>query len=454
MATAQFSAPGMEDQIALQNLERQRQYAQALRKQSMEPLPAGQMVGQHYVAPSWTQGLAKVLNAYQANNLENQADEKQIALGEAMHQRNANDMRGISEALRGTPSQSVMAPTNDTTEGGPNVTVPGKGQDMSRAMDLMMQSSNPSMNQMGQTLFTSQFMPKSPKWEKAERPDGKGGSTTGFVDVNSHDPWSTFQVGGTQSAKHEFVNGQAVNPYTTQPGLVIPKQAEAPNLGTNLVIPGANGEMVPNQPLIDARKAIGKASATNVNNNVSMAGPENAYNKHIGEGLAKESLSQVEAAKAAPEAIRVAQGIKSAIKNGAITGTGADVRLSMQKALETAGIIGEGKAATTQELMSGVSKLTLQGVRTSGLGAGNGFTDKDLAFLQSAISGSISDTPANLNRVADIAERVARVNHAKGSAILKRWSNEPSLKNITQDTTLDNLPATAQSKSAKFLGFE
>jgi len=221
MATAQFSAPGMDDQIALQNIERQRQYAQALRKQSLEPMPAGQMVGQHYVAPSWTQGLAKVLNAYQANNLENQADERQSALADTIHQRNANDMRGISEALRGTPSQSVMAPTNDAAEGGPNVTVPGKGPDMSRAMDLMMQSSNPSMNQMGQTLFTSQFMPKESKWEKTSIHNPDGSITHGYVDVNSKQPESTFRpLEGKEMPKLNIsdVGGklQGLNPYTME----------------------------------------------------------------------------------------------------------------------------------------------------------------------------------------------------------------------------------------------
>lgn len=58
--------------------------------------------------------------------------------------------------------------------------------------------------------------------------------------------------------KVEFVNGQAVDPYNIKPGTVIPKQQDfSPEA---LLVPGANGQMVPNMPLINARAQLAKAT--------------------------------------------------------------------------------------------------------------------------------------------------------------------------------------------------
>lgn len=190
-----------------------------------------------------------------------------------------------------------------------------------------------------------------------------------------------------------------------------------------------------------------KRSGAN-NTTVSIAGPENAYNKDIGTGLAKDSLDLVNAAKAAPEVVNNARMIKAALDRGAITGTGADTRLAVQKAAETMGIVQPGKAATTQELMAGLGKLTLSGIKTSGLGGGNGFTDKDREFLNAAISGTITDTPQNLRRVADLSERIATATHQKGSAVVSRWQNDPALKHVVQDTVIDPIsPAQTPGKT-------
>jgi hypothetical protein len=295
------------------------------------------------------------------------------------------------------------------------------------------------LQSMGGELMKREFTPREQKWEKASIHNPDGSITHGYADMNSKNPESTFRPLGTpEQLKGVAIDNQLINPITAAPmGNRVPKQA---NPYSDLVVPNPNGGVMPNQTLIDARKAIQKAGASNINNTVSGAAPENEYNKVVGKGLGESSLALINSAQAAPESIRSAQAIRNAIKNGAITGTGADFRQSIQKALETAGVLGEGKAANTQELISSLSKITLAGVKTSGLGAGNGFTDKDLKFLQDGISASFDSTPANLLRVADIAERVAIANHTKGNAVAKRWANDPALRNITQDVTIDAIP--------------
>jgi hypothetical protein len=195
----------------------------------------------------------------------------------------------------------------------------------------------------------------------------------------------------------------------------------------------------------------GKRAGAN-NTSVNVAAPENKFNQDIGAGLAKDALALVDVARTAPNAILTAQSIRSALDKGAITGTGADVRLGVQKALETAGLVGQGQAASTQELMASLSKITLNGIKTSGLGGGAGFTDKDKIFLESATSGTIADTPENLRRVANLTEKAARANHQKGAQVLGRWQKNPALAGFAQDISIDDLPKeqpTAQEPNGR-----
>lgn len=441
MATSNI---GNDLELAQIDYQRKQALADALRLQSQQPLQ-GQMIGNRYVAPSITQSLNKALQGYQAGQIGNQSLEDLRGARQAYDTRGQGEMQNFMSAMRGTPAstQAPLTPNDDEGNVNPNINVQAQAPDQAKALALALQSKNPMLQTIGATLLNREFTPKEPKWEKASIHNADGSIMHGYADMNSKTPEATFRpIGGSaEKVKGAVVNGQLVNPLTATPiGAPIPKQADAVNPAADLLVPDATGKLVPNAPLIEAKKAIQKSGASNINNTVSGAAPENEYNKVVGKGLGDASLALINSAQAAPEAIRSAQAIKGAIKNGAITGTGADIRQSVQKALETAGVLGEGKAATTQELISGLAKITLAGVKTSGLGAGNGFTDKDLKFLESGISASFDSTPQNLIRVADLAERVARANHAKGSAVAKRWSNDPALKNITQDVTIDSIP--------------
>lgn len=67
----------------LEDIERKRKYADLLRQQSLTPTE-GQMVSGHYVAPSWTQGLAKLFQGYTAGKTDTDANTRQKALADAL----------------------------------------------------------------------------------------------------------------------------------------------------------------------------------------------------------------------------------------------------------------------------------------------------------------------------------------------------------------------------------
>lgn len=91
---------------------------------------------------------------------------------------------------------------------------------------------------------------------KAENPFGK-------IDPKDYTPASVRKFAMTNNfadlvpvRKVEFVDGRAVDPFNTAPGTVIPPRAPVSNPVTDLLIPGPDGQLVPNRPLIAAKKEL------------------------------------------------------------------------------------------------------------------------------------------------------------------------------------------------------
>lgn len=103
---ANFFQPGFDEQTENQNIERQRKYAELLRQQS-EQSPQGSMVSGHYVAPSFTQGLAQMLKAYQGGKGMREADARQKALAEAVRGRQTEEMGQFAKLMGGAPAQAT-----------------------------------------------------------------------------------------------------------------------------------------------------------------------------------------------------------------------------------------------------------------------------------------------------------------------------------------------------------
>ena len=95
-------------QPEIQDISRQRKFAEQLRAQGAEDLK-GQMVSGHYVAPSWTQQLAKVLQSGLGGYMENKADTQEKDY-------NATKSRKFAEILSGNkPRQVPGQPIVNTT---------------------------------------------------------------------------------------------------------------------------------------------------------------------------------------------------------------------------------------------------------------------------------------------------------------------------------------------------
>lgn len=136
--------------------ERARKFAEALQQQSMEA-PQGQMAGRVFVAPSWSQYAAKLLQGYNARKGMETADTRTRKTQEEYGRRLSDTMGRAGEMLTGKPeSAAPYQADNPFGEdlGDLKTVTPAVAPDRRGAMGVLMQSGIPSLQQaaMGQML--------------------------------------------------------------------------------------------------------------------------------------------------------------------------------------------------------------------------------------------------------------------------------------------------------------
>ena len=139
------------------------------------------------------------------------------------------------------------------------------------------------------------------------------------------------------------------------------------------------------------------------------------------------------------------------------TGALANQKLELAKFGQAIGATGKNTdelVANTQMLMAGRAQATLDAVRASGLGAGQGFTDKDRQFLENARLGNITYSKKALQDQLEIEEKVAR-------GAVSSWNNrlDQIPKSAKEPIGLEKVtlpePQKRQPKGqVRFLGFE
>lgn len=96
------------------------------------------------------------------------------------------------------------------------------------------------------------------------------------------------------------------------------------------------------------------------------------------------------------------------------TGGAANIKLAIARALNVIGDTDTTSISNTEKLIQSTGQATLAAIKTSGLGTGQGFTDKDLKMLQGVAGGTIE-----LN--ADTLRAFATAQHNAATAIVNKW---------------------------------
>ena len=104
-----------------QDLARAQRMAQMLSSQQM---PEGQMVSGRFVAPSWTQQLAGLVNAGTGAYFANQAENKQLKLAEKLRQDQLMTQQGIMEAIDKGDTKKALSIASTRPEFGKDFIAP------------------------------------------------------------------------------------------------------------------------------------------------------------------------------------------------------------------------------------------------------------------------------------------------------------------------------------------
>jgi hypothetical protein len=170
------------------------------------------------------------------------------------------------------------------------------------------------------------------------------------------------------------------------------------------IVQGSYAADVPLPDAIVAQKLrIAKAGAPTVN-----VSTEKKYGERFGGLIAESDASKLAAAEGAPRAAATADRIMDILESGKVfTGTGANVRLQLAKALNLAGNTDEEKIANTEVLGAQLAETTLGAIKSSNLGAGQGFTNADREFLEKAKAGQITFEAESLKRLAKLSRQAA-----------------------------------------------
>lgn len=361
-----------------QRVTRQQQLANALMQNNQQP--QGQMVSGRFVAPSFFQNLQPVANMLTGAYLSNKADEKSLALAQQLRDRNKADVESYIGAMTPTTQTTEMAGPYGMSGAGQNVPMPTatqtQGPDLAKAFRIAYGSYDPALKAMALDMIKTQKLGPD---EALVRQNIFGG---GGTDVIMQGPPKVGQD-LKDAAREAKLDVNRIDSWSPQDWARV--------------------------RAVESTAALAKRPANIVN-------IPNFAEKTFAGGLAEDQVKKFSVlqsnAEKAPDVLNNVAESKKILKSGKFfSGSPANVQLEMAKMADAFGLGGadtKTKAANTQTLITNAAGSTLDSIAGSGLGAGQGFTDKDLKFLQEAKSFRIDMTDTNIKRILDLQERAAK----------------------------------------------
>ena len=363
----------------LQGIQRQQKLAEMLMNQ---PQPQEQMVSGRVAPINPLQAFLPALNTYQGMNLQKNAEADTKKLADLVRGERQNELKNISNLTFGSEDYNpAIRPDIQRDDMGnimPNVQEQvGSAPNIRKAYDVASMSQNPQANALASALYGQ--LTKQPDIKEV----AQGGSLVG-------------------------VKNGVVTPLYTNPA----KEEKPPVSYQEYLLAqrdGFKGSYNDYQTL-DANR---KRPVTNVTTNVSTG---KAYGSQFGDLIAKQDIDKYTIAETAPKILEQSNQIKTLIKNGALTGTGSDFVLSAAKVFNVVGVDNAETIKNTELLVSNLGQNVLNNIKTSGLGTGQGFTDKDRVFLERVVGGQTKLDKTTLLELANLQERAAR-------ASVNKWND-------------------------------
>jgi hypothetical protein len=330
-------------------------------------------------------------------NLQKNAESEQKKLADLIRADQQNEIKNINALTFGsedykpaTNSDSMDADGNAISNVIPQV---GTAPNLRGAYERASLSQDPRANAMASALYGQ--LTKQPDIKEV----AQGGSLVGIK------------------------NGVATPLYENKKADEIPDNVRGAAL--RLGLPMIPTSWTPEQRnLINEIIRQDKIDGRSVSTNTTTVNTGKAYGQEFGNLIAKNDVDNYTIAQTAPKILEQSNQIKSLINKGAVTGTGSDFILSAAKVFNVVGANNAKTIKNTELLVSSLGQNVLNNIKTSGLGAGQGFTDKDKIFLERVVGGQIALNKTTLLQLADLQERAAR-------ASVTKWNDR--VKTIPQD---------------------
>jgi hypothetical protein len=157
--------------------------------------------------------------------------------------------------------------------------------------------------------------------------------------------------------------------------------------------------------------AASRAPGTTVN-----ISNEKKFGEAFAKNIADADVAKLTTAEGAPKMAQSANRIlELANRPDVFTGPAANIKLNIARALNVAGADNQQIISNTEQLMAATGQSTLDAIKGAGLGTGQGFTDKDLKFLQGVAGGTVELTSATL-------KELARLQHLAAAKSAEAWN--------------------------------
>jgi hypothetical protein len=178
---------------------------------------------------------------------------------------------------------------------------------------------------------------------------------------------------------------------------------QTPGLGGKPTTLGTYADVPLPADVLAQKMQIAEKGATKVS-----LSTEKKYGEKLAGNIADRDDAKLGAAEKAPELAAGANRIIDLVGQGNLfVGPASTIKLNIARALNVAGASNEERIANTESLISASGQGTLNAIKDAGLGTGQGFTDKDLVFLQGIAGGTIDLTPQALTRLATLQHQAA-----------------------------------------------
>ena len=435
MPTTQgYRAPGPYDED-YRSIARREQMAQILQQQAFQPIEVGSYQGiQAPISP--ISGIAKILQGYLAGQQMDKADEgRQDLLYRAENADRA--LVGLPPVERTRPQQLAQAlqqpaattygegapPTGMLPTGMPQPGMPSTGVPQAQVMPVAQSfpigpsgayqnlPPNQEIDAVPQAApiqgMPTQGVPTQGAAPKGQfTPPGGGSALPSVTGDPVKDLALLKQFRGDTAAYVKFAYEQNKPQVVAKGGSLFTNQGKL-IVGT----PDENGNVTVQLPdgTFRREKVTGAAELTR----------SEAFTKEYATAGAKATVERDTThfglAEAAPQNIEKANRIIDLVESGALTGTAAERKLQIARMFNITGNGPEETIKKTELLISGLGQNVLDNIKASGLGAGQGFTDKVRQFLERVVGGSI-----DLN--GETLKELARLQKASNQRNVERWN--------------------------------